>query len=89
MSGFKFKGNTRMLTVEKPFIATYETTGDLPSRWSWQLERQGDATGVKVELDYTIPRMLNNPLLRPVVERTNEKVITNQLATLKRLSEEN
>lgn len=87
MSGFKFKGNTRMLVVEKPFVAIYETTGDLPSRWSWHLQSQGDATEVQVELDYTIPGMLNNPLTRPTVERTNEKVITNQLANLKRLSE--
>src|SRR4051794_33108918 len=50
MSGFKFKGDTHMLVVEIPYIATYETTGDLPSRWSWQLEKQGEATIVKVEL---------------------------------------
>jgi uncharacterized protein YndB with AHSA1/START domain len=89
MSGLKFKGTTRMLVVEKPYNTVYETIGDLPSRWTWQLERQGDATMVKVELDYKIPGMLNNPLLRPVAERTNEKVITNQLANLKRLSEQN
>lgn len=89
MSGFKFKGDTHMLVVEKPYVATYETTGDLPSQWSWQLESQGNTTAVKVELDYKIPGMLNNPLIRPMVERTNEKVITNQLANLKRLSEQN
>jgi hypothetical protein len=87
MSGFKFKGNTKMLVVERPYVAVYETTGDLPSRWSWHLQSQGDTTLVEVELDYTIPKMLNNPLLRPTVEKTNEKVITNQVANLKRLSE--
>ncbi|MBN9391611.1 MAG: SRPBCC family protein [Chloroflexi bacterium] len=87
MSGLKFKGTTRMLVVERPFVAIYETTGDLPSRWSWHLQSQGETTLVEVELDYTIPKLLNNPLLRPSVEKTNEKVITNQVANLKRLSE--
>ena len=89
MSGFKFKGDTKMRVVEKPYNTTYETTGDLPSTWKWQLESQGEATTVRVELDYKIPGILNNPLTRPMVERTNEKVITNQIANLKRLSETN
>lgn len=87
MSGLKFKGQTRMLVVDRPFVTIYETTGDLPSRWSWHLQSQGDTTEVQVELDYTVPGLLNNPLTRPAVERGNEKVITNQLANLKRLSE--
>jgi uncharacterized protein YndB with AHSA1/START domain len=87
MAGMKFTGETKMVEVNPPYRTVYETSGGLPSTWRWQLTNTGELTEVSVELDYTIPGVLNNPLTRPILERQNEKVLENQLANLKRISE--
>ena len=82
--GISFSGQTKILeSTPGRFVMT--TLGGIPSTWTWTMLPFGDATELRLAIEYTVPGSVFGKIAdKLIVERENQKAITNGLAALKK-----
>jgi hypothetical protein len=90
MAGMGFSGDTKPIVYEPPSHFVAESMGGLESRWDWHLKPISEGrTLISVDLEYTPPLSIIGAVMdKLVLEKQNEKIIEEQLESLKRLAEE-
>ena len=78
-----FNGSTE-ITKSTPERFVMQTTGGIPSTWTWQIAPTGNGTELKVAIEYTVPGSALGALAdKLVVEKQNRKELESSLTTLK------
>jgi carbon monoxide dehydrogenase subunit G len=85
MAGVKFHGHCDTVDVEPGRRRVDRNEGGIPSTFRWTFEPRGEASEVRLEVEYDPPTLLElvaGPLLRTLNEREAETLLSNLKAKL-------
>ena len=87
LMGMPFKGKWTAVEYDgsKKYVA--KTEGMIDSTWDYTFSEKNGKTGIKVTVDYYLPKVLSNKFAEHVVKKVNEKDLERYLHNLKVLLE--
>lgn len=83
LGAVSFNGSTQ-ITMSTPTRFVMNTTGGVPSKWIWTMSQVDGGTKLNLAIDYEVPGAALGAIAnRLVVEKQNERELTQALSNLK------
>lgn len=92
MAGIRFTGHTDTVEFDKNKRMVAHNEKGIPSTFRWNCEGKDGEAHVTLEIEYTAPIQVLDKLLKPVVEKINEReaeTLLNNLKTTMELGKQN
>ncbi len=83
MAGVKVKGHSEDVEFARNQRVVSRSQSGIPNTFRWSYAGHDGATDLTLEVDYQAPASLFGRLLRPLLDRVNERDATNLLRNLK------
>ncbi len=83
MAGLNFHGHCETVLVERDRLRVDHNDSGIPSTFRWEYAGTGDATEVRLGVEYELPATLFGRLAAPFVRRLNEREAETLLRNLK------
>ncbi len=83
MAGVPFHGHCETIEVERDRLRVDHNEGGIPSTFRWAYSGAGDATEVRLEIEYELPLAVLGRLAAPFLRMLNEREADTLLHNLK------